>query len=271
MGLAATQVRLLSLTARQHAVEYSAQRIQAQKLQLANESDKVYSDYLQALDATKIQYKFVDDDGSFMFQDATFKKLAEAGFLFNVEGEICESLDDVKKILRDKSEDNPDGKGIVDLTASDSYTLLSTLVSEGLVVIMQRLADPEGGYTYRVANSENNETQGQIVYIENGNEINNYNINRIDEEGDGKKFAYKVFQNTSVSSSTQIDEVSDDKSLKKAEAQYEADMNRINAKDARYDNELSQLETERNAIKTELETLGQVAKDNVERTFKLFG
>ena len=38
MGLAATQARLLSLTQRQHAVEYAAQRVEAQKLQLANET-----------------------------------------------------------------------------------------------------------------------------------------------------------------------------------------------------------------------------------------
>ena len=58
--------------------------------------------------------------------------------------------------------------------------------------------------------------------------------------------------------------------LKKAEAIYEADMNRINSKDARYDTELSQLETERNAIKQEMETLKNVAKENVDRTFKIF-
>ena len=48
-------------------------------------------------------------------------------------------------------------------------------------------------------------------------------------------------------------------------------MNKINAKDTRYDNKLSQLETERNAIKTEIESLETVAKDNVDRTFKIFG
>ena len=58
--------------------------------------------------------------------------------------------------------------------------------------------------------------------------------------------------------------------IKKAEAKYEADMKRIDLKDSRYDTDLAAIENERNAIKQEMETLKTVAKDNVERTFKLF-
>ncbi len=60
------------------------------------------------------------------------------------------------------------------------------------------------------------------------------------------------------------------KKLKKAEAKYEADMKRIDLKDRKYDTDLAAMETERNAVKEEMETLKTVAKDNVERTFKLF-
>jgi len=263
MGLAATQARLLSLTQRQHAVEYAAQRVEAQKLQLANETDRVYSDYLESLDASKVQYKLVEDDGSFVFMDASFANLAEAGFLFNVEGVVCTSYDEVVNILKEK--------GIVELTASDSYSVLSTLVSEGLVMIMQPQADPESGFTYDYR-------EGKIIYMEEDIYDENSNPEGIgfvkelnDEQGDNKPvFAYTVFENTNLSSSTKIQEVSDEINLKKAEAIYEADMRRISAKDKRYDTELSQLEAERNAIKTEIETLGKVATDNVDRTFKLF-
>ena len=47
-------------------------------------------------------------------------------------------------------------------------------------------------------------------------------------------------------------------------------MRKINAKDKKFDVDIAALEQERNAIKTEMETLKTVAKDNVERTFKLF-
>ena len=75
---------------------------------------------------------------------------------------------------------------------------------------------------------------------------------------------------SSVATSTDLREVSDEVLLKKAEAKYEADMKRIDLKERKYDHDLAAIETERNAIKQEMETLKTVAKDNVERTFKLF-
>ncbi len=75
---------------------------------------------------------------------------------------------------------------------------------------------------------------------------------------------------TSVAVDTDLREVPDEIQIKKAEAKYEADMKRIDLKDRRYDHELAAIESERNAIKQEMETLKTVAKDNVERTFKLF-
>jgi len=81
--------------------------------------------------------------------------------------------------------------------------------------------------------------------------------------------AMNIF-NTNVAVETHLQEVADEKNLKKAEAKYEADMRRIDFKDRQYDRELAALDAERNAIKNEMETLKTVAKDNVDRTFKLF-
>ncbi len=75
---------------------------------------------------------------------------------------------------------------------------------------------------------------------------------------------------TSVAVDTNLREVPDEILLKKAEAKYEADMKRIDLKDSRYDTDLAAIDSERNAIKQEMETLKTVAKENVERTFKLF-
>ena len=54
MGMAASQARLLTITARIHDVEYQAQSIQNAKIQLATQSDQVYNEYLEALDATTL-------------------------------------------------------------------------------------------------------------------------------------------------------------------------------------------------------------------------
>ena len=47
-------------------------------------------------------------------------------------------------------------------------------------------------------------------------------------------------------------------------------MRKINAKDKKFDTDIPSLESERNAISTEMDTLKSVAKDNIDRTFKLF-
>ena len=60
MGMAASQARLLTITARIHDVEYQAQSIQNAKVQLATQSDQVYQEYLDALDATTLTIKDYD-------------------------------------------------------------------------------------------------------------------------------------------------------------------------------------------------------------------
>lgn len=62
----------------------------------------------------------------------------------------------------------------------------------------------------------------------------------------------------------------DKTALAKAEAEYEHDLKQIDQKDKKYDLELSKLDTERNALNTELESVKKVISDNIERTFGIF-
>lgn len=269
MGLAASQARLLTLTSRQHAIEYKAQKLEAEKLQLANDSDQVYNTYLNSLDATKVQYRIVNNDGTTAFSNATFGDLKQAGFLFSVNGVVCNTFEGVKQALKDQ--------GVVDLTAGDSYTLLTTLVKEGYVVIMEKNMDSSDEYQFdpatgKLSYKNNAETEENWEYVipAKGLTPGVTTTNGHGDTVDVYDELFKVFGDTSVSTSTKLQEISDEVGLKKAEAKYEADMNKINAKDTRYDTELAQLETERNAIKEEIEALKNVAKDNVDRTFKIF-
>ena len=57
MGMAASQARLLTITARMHDIEYQAQSIQNAKIALATQSDEVYQEYVAALDAETLTVK----------------------------------------------------------------------------------------------------------------------------------------------------------------------------------------------------------------------
>ena len=74
MGMAASQARLLTLTARIHDVEYMAQTIQNAKLQLATKEDQIQQDYLDALDATTLTVKALEN-GKETTVVANFKNL----------------------------------------------------------------------------------------------------------------------------------------------------------------------------------------------------
>lgn len=76
MGMAASQARLLSLTARMHDVEYKAQSIQNAKLALATQSDEISAEYLDALDATTLTLTSIDpQSGTKSTVAATFNNL----------------------------------------------------------------------------------------------------------------------------------------------------------------------------------------------------
>lgn len=99
MGLSSSQARLLSLTGRMHDIEYKAQHLEAQKLQMANESAHVYKEYENALNATKIQVKQLAADGSASFVDATYNSMKALGYTMKFE-------DDYKPIISATTEAN---------------------------------------------------------------------------------------------------------------------------------------------------------------------
>ena len=116
MGMSSSQARLLTLTARQHSIEHKAQKIQADKLRLANESDRVYNDYIEALDATKIQYKSINNDGTTTYIDATMNAM-QNGIIGNWNGETSNEILFLQGL---------DGKVLITPAVAQKYGLTST-------------------------------------------------------------------------------------------------------------------------------------------------
>ena len=72
--------------------------------------------------------------------------------------------------------------------------------------------------------------------------------------------------NVNYTTTTDIDK----RAMKKAEAEYENKLKKIDRKDKAYDMTLSKLETQRNALTTEYDSVKKVISDNIERTFGIF-
>ena len=82
------------------------------------------------------------------------------------------------------------------------------------------------------------------------------------------------FDRTSAASDSNIKYTNkvdvDNRELKKAEAEYQFAMKKIDQKDKKFDMDLNRLETERNALTTEYDSVKKVIQDNIDRTFKIF-
>lgn len=288
MGLSSSQARLLNLTARMHQIEYKAARLEAMKLQMANDSRRVYEDYLEALDKTKIQIKTLTKDGSVTYRDLkNYDDFLSAGYALVYEGKIYSGSAVTYK--------GSDGKVYADTntyTAEEAekdgdgtYRKLATgeFIPAEDVEITEEI--PGGSFEQLLSDIINAHGNADSVSIStlSGNSfetaltnvINSGWVTIITKDPETKAFpTYGTLKytdlETSVSTNTGLQEITDEVQLKKAEAKYEADMKAIDLKDRKYDTDLAALDTERNAIKSEMETLKTVARDNVERTFKLF-
>ena len=391
MGMAASQARLLTITARMHDVEYQAQSIQNAKIQLSTQSDQVYQDYLAALDATTLtikdtqgntitanfnnlfgidainpksdtSYALFDDKGRLVVEDevaTAYNNYKNKGgeddaytfamwMLFpegcnpedeeftasltetetSIAGETT-NLSDIQKKLDDKIHQAIDNTGLnangTDFTYDKSglKTVIAQLKGEGkstkdLEKALEEYEALEKSYRYKLyqQNAEKifNKQFGEDgadyfdqddfnYYVRMYNEIKQaggcVSIDEFDGElgGDAStdsdwlknqlssgKFSICTVKDekngdytistTSTATDSYVGETTttsiDKKALAKAEAEYEHETKKIDQKDKKYDMELSKLEAERTALKTEYDSVKQVAKDNIERTFGIF-
>ena len=289
MGLSSSQARLLNLTARMHQIEYKAARLEAMKLQMANESTRVYEDYLDALDKTKIQIKVLNTDGSVTYKDmANYSEFLGAGYALNYNGIVY----DGSSVYALKDGSSYVNKTAITVTAADvtankypgvtaAGTYYQALDGSGYVqsnnvqttaVTLDFLQLVKDAYN-PTATAAPTGTDFETVIT---NLINSGDVTIVTKRKDEDRFANQTEfdfadYETSVATNTGLQEVTDEVNLRKAEAKYEADMKKIDMKDRKYDTDLAALDTERNAVKQEMDTLKTVAKENVERTFKLFG
>ena len=279
MGLAASQARLLNLTSRMHDIEYKAQNLEAQKLQMANESTQVYQEYENALNRQKVQFKQISSDGSASYVDADIATLLKNGYKIKimygsnwydfVKHYNTDATNSADKWIESNSEPITQGGSSM---ADRDYSVGELCDKNGYMFILtEPVAVGDMVITGRKLLSSSDDTAKALGNLDfNDIEV----LRNLVEAGFivfEKPMSDGTYEEVNIATDTSLQEVSDEVLLKKAEAKYEADMRKINQKDKKFDTELAAMDAERNAVKTEMDTLKSVAKENVDRTFKLFG
>lgn len=101
-------------------------------------------------------------------------------------------------------------------------------------------------------------------------ESGQYYLKKLDNNEESE--TYGDYVRTSIAGDNQLAIGSvDSAELAKAEADYNAATARINRKEKLLDNEMKALDTEHNALKTEQDSIKSLIKDNVDKTFNIFG
>ena len=285
MGLSSSQARLLNLTARMHDIEYKAQNLEAQKLQMANESTQVYQEYENALNKQKVQFKQIGTDGSANYVNASVSTLLKNGYQikilsgndwydYNSVGNTTAQTTNTRAQWQTYESEITEVTVAANTIGTGGKKAGETVTGAAPTTGTFKLAEPAAagatkvkGYKQKTANAT---VQADLAKIDFSKPEVLRNLVEAGFIVFEKPASDGTFSEVNIATDTSLQEVSDETELKKAEAKYEADMRKIDAKDKKFDTDLAAMEQERNAIKTEMETLKTVAKDNVDRTFKLF-
>ena len=292
MGLAASQGRLLSLTARNHDLVYEAQQISQQRLFLADATKEAADKYNEKMnnkvmkavvngntqpltyDVLTTQDPFmglgmrlVDKNGNIVIPDESIevqqsKTNEETGEQTkSTIGRFTNSSDFVKAYMSDLSEDK-------------KSELSSLSMSEICTYYNDNYNNKDENITLIHRNKQNNVSvkEGEKVsydaYVYDPTYLQQMIIKgefKIQQANANGSYEDLVWQGSPLI--TEVYDTSDDAA---AESQYESDMADLQKQDKIFELRLDQVETQQKAVETELESVKSTIKENVEGSFKTF-
>jgi ribosomal protein L9 len=261
MGLAASQCRLLALTGRLSDLELSAQKKSNEKQRLSVQSEEIAADYTKALDKKTIKFT---PSGSTNNVNLTARVLSQCGKDGNT---------DLQRLLVDST-----GRILVSKETSDAFKSANGDITSFLTALgvsdtdntnktyYTRLFNELTGANGMITESDSNLASSDWLntQLTNGNlYLEEFKMNSAGTGG--------TFQGIDwASGDNQIVQVDDDTELAKAKAHYDSNMTKINAKDQQLDLDMKNIDTEHNAVQTEIDSVSKVISKNIERSFKIF-
>lgn len=300
MGMSASQLRLLTLTARLSDLEFQAQGIENARIRLSQKGEQVAKDYNNALgkktlnvmsgvDATTGTYQYVTANAYNLTTYNAVSAVDKQRFLkdnygnvlvtegvasaFNKSGGTLEGFLNQLGYTSDQSKNN------TKVQLKEKVQVSPTSDMPGATIIKEQTVKYDSGAVSYYTNVFNQMTNG---YNSPGNEnmyssdwlysqltAGNIHLEEWNEAGgtDGKG----AYEEVSWSSGDPtIQTRNDDQAAAKAEAEYTAATAEIQTKDKQLELSLKQIDTEHGAIQTEYDSVKKVIDKNIERSFKTF-
>ena len=247
MGLAASQARLLLLTARKSDLEYRAQQITNSEMILAMQTEQIAREYSIKISNQAIFYtEGTSADQATQCLSAADIAALGAGGMFT---------------LYELGEDGTWHKWSADGTTTEKvYEKDGVQISES-EYLMNIPEDEKGQWSLVEGTTMTVQTKGcnynELQLLEG---IKNGTLRIMNASGEEMSLS----GNNGFTQSYYTD---DDRA---AEAEYEQKTASIQVKEKRLQNDLNQVETQQKACDTEIDSVKKVMEKNIERTFKVF-
>ncbi len=320
MGMAASQARFLSLTARKTNIEYEGQQINEQRTVLANKSASLYNQMLtlsvptppNSQDFTKIQYTFELPNNSAVATVSQITKDALGTYTISfsyTETELgfpaCTTKQ--RSEVTSKTTGSPDTYTIETYKGKaytleyyndgsppdkdphkDAYEALCKSSGDKLYYINVGTESAPSYQYYKKSELDaafiSTEDKHCVYYTAGEVEIykeDTYNGCYIERDKNNRvvSFSYKG-EDFAVTTNQIVDDEAYEDAMNEYTYQtylYEQEMSNINAntsiiqaQDKGLELRLKQLDTEENAIKTEMDAVSSVIKDDIDKSFKTF-
>ena len=286
MGLSASQARFLQLTARKSNLEYEAQRISFERLQLADKAAAASIEYNDKMSNRKLQYAY-NDGQSVMNVDLTYTNYKnyinqQMNGLTSTTAPMFLVSSSGNKIIVSNDEDMQDiiNNNQIELTRSEIEE------AKERVKEAEEKGEDVGNYTKYIASIDISDGKekydvskfcpSDFMIVEDLDNVDNFQkalqdgiyylgTYDIDEEE-----GISGFNTKSLDAYSSISEVYDKTDDAVAQAEYDKIQSQIQSKDKKLEMILDQIETERNAVNTEMESVKKVIEENIDSSFKVF-
>lgn len=261
MGLAASQARLLLLTARKSDLEYRAQCITNTEMILAMQTEAVARKYSQKISNQALFFLNKETNTQQVLDSTNFLNMvANQGYYLkqyaytDAEGK-AQYADYVPEgsvitYLFTPQEDVMNNDGSIKYAKGQTYNITAD----------EKNSLPEALQTYCRIDHENssyNDSYDPIALLEG---INSGMLKIFNPDGT----EISLSGNTGFTESYYTDDDAE------AEAEYKRETAAIQVKEKRLQNDLQQVESQQKACETEIDSVKKVIEKNIEKTFKVF-
>lgn len=295
MGLAASQGRMLLLTARKSDLEFRAQQISQKRLILAQQLEDISTEYETAASNRQMKidlYKTTTEDGD--DQRQTLEGSRNLTYAALVSSTVMNQDDDEEPCLL-PCEASGTSKKQLTFTAGEKFRLVD---DSGAIVVASEDEIPNIKSFTKASNGDGKyrkkDATGKVIakYVVDPNLKANSGIST-NGTTDGPNYLQECLRNGKYliqKPSGEKDE--DDKtewrnvswdaigSIKDnyyqddddvAKSKYDRLQREVQNQDKKLELELDNVETQRNAVQTEMDSVDKVMEENVEKTFNAFG